>query len=74
MFFAGIFEFILGNTFPFVVFMGYGAHFLTFATTFMPFFNTLNFYSGDSVTSAKSLTPMWAAGFGEYQSFHPYSS
>lgn len=41
---AGLFEFFLGNTFPFVVFMSYGAHFMVFATTGIPWFNAVQPY------------------------------
>lgn len=62
---AGIFEFILGNNFPFLVFMGYGAHFLSFATTFQPTFHQISFYSnGDPYQSG--VTPAFAASFGEF--------
>jgi succinate-acetate transporter protein len=60
---AGILEFFLGNTFPFVVFMGYGAHFLTYGTTFIPFFNAVAAFtaSGDGQTQ----TPPFLASFGQ---------
>lgn len=59
---GGIGEFILGNTFPFVVFFGYGAHFLTYATTFMPFYGAVAFAAqGD----AYNVTPTFAASFGK---------
>ena len=35
---GGFLEFILGNTFPFVVFMSFGAFWLTFASTLQPFY------------------------------------
>ncbi|KAH7314300.1 hypothetical protein BKA65DRAFT_557935 [Rhexocercosporidium sp. MPI-PUGE-AT-0058] len=35
---GGFLEFILGNTFPFVVFMSFGAFWLTFAATLQPFY------------------------------------
>jgi len=44
---SGIGEFLLGNTFPSVVFMGYGAHFLTVAVTFTPFYNDISAYTTD---------------------------
>ena len=36
LYIAGIGEFLLGNTFPMMVFFGYGSHFLVQATTFIP--------------------------------------
>jgi succinate-acetate transporter protein len=60
-------EFILGNTFPFVVFMGYGAHFLVFATTFIPWFNAVSAYSESGnpyETGSQMQTPAFQASFG----------
>lgn len=59
---AGIMEWILGNPFPFLVFMGYGAHFLSFATTFMPAWDEIAFYS---VGQDYKLTPGFLASFGK---------
>lgn len=59
---AGIGEFILGNTFPFLVFMGYGCHFLTFATTFIPWFNAVGFYAPGNDPNVMSAE--FAASFG----------
>lgn len=65
---AGIGEFILGNTFPFIVFMGYGSHFLTFATSFIPFFNAVSAYTtgnpylGDD---NQMVTVQFAASYGK---------
>nr|POE63218.1 protein alcs [Quercus suber] len=63
--FAGVGEFILGNTFSSVVFMGYAGHFLTFATTFMPFFNAISFYTSGVPESPDSQiqTAEFSAGF-----------
>ncbi|PMD32070.1 hypothetical protein L207DRAFT_406112, partial [Hyaloscypha variabilis F] len=60
---SGVAEFLLGNTFPSVVFMGYGAHFLTTATTFTPFYAAISAYNtnGSQVQSATFL-----ATFGFY--------
>ena len=55
-------EFLLGNTFSMIVFLGYGAHFFTFATTFMPFYGALEFaLGGDPYTP----TPLFASSFGK---------
>jgi succinate-acetate transporter protein len=61
LFFAGLGEFLLGNDFSFLVFMGYGAHILTFATTFVPSFNAVAFYSDGDPNKA---TAGFAASFG----------
>ena len=48
--------------FPFLVFFGYGAHILTFATTFMPSFDAIGFYSkGDPY----KVTPGFAFTFSK---------
>lgn len=60
---AGLGEWILGNTFPFVVFLGYGAHFLTFATTSIPWFNAVNAYAAGGAAG----TAEFEAGFGRYR-------
>lgn len=65
LFLAGIGEFLLGNTFPFVVFIGYGAHFLTFATLFIPWFNAVGFYGPGGMSSpTEGQTAEFAASFG----------
>lgn len=62
---AGIGEFFLGNTFPFVVFMGYGAHFLTYSTTFIPFFHAIAFFNPEAPPGQDAITPTFAASYGE---------
>ena len=42
---GGFLEFILGNTFPFVVFTSFGAFWLTFAATLQPFYYAYGLYS-----------------------------
>ncbi|KAG4437179.1 hypothetical protein IFR05_007335 [Cadophora sp. M221] len=42
---GGFLEFILGNTFPFVVFMSFGAFWLTFAATLQPFYGAYGAYA-----------------------------
>jgi succinate-acetate transporter protein len=42
---GGILEFILGNTFPSVVFSSYGAFFLSFAATLQPFYYAYGLYA-----------------------------
>ena len=68
--FAGLGEFLLGNTFPFLVFMGYGAHFLTFGTTFIPAFNAVSAYTSGSpylgeMAGNQEITPAFAASYGK---------
>lgn len=66
---AGIGEFLLGNTFPMIVFMGYGAHFLTTGTTFIPAFNAIGFFdpngSGQGSPLAGQANPQFLASFGK---------
>ena len=65
---AGLLEWILGNNFPFLVFFGYGAHILTFATTFMPSFDAIGWYSkGDPY----KITPGFAFQFSKPSSTKP---
>lgn len=50
---GGFLEFILGNTFPFVVFTTFGAFWLTYGGTLQPFFNASAAYQpGAPYTSA----------------------
>lgn len=42
---GGFLEFILGNTFPFVVFISFGAFWLTFASTLQPFYYAYGLYA-----------------------------
>lgn len=48
-------EFILGNTFPFVVFGTFGAFWLVFGSTLTPFYNSYGAYSPDPTTPSKGL-------------------
>ncbi|KAE8452458.1 hypothetical protein EG329_000360 [Mollisiaceae sp. DMI_Dod_QoI] len=63
---AGILEFFLGNTFPCVVFFGFGAHHLSFAATFQPFYNAIAAYSPDG---SQTQTPGFANSFAFYAVF-----
>ncbi|KAL0261975.1 hypothetical protein SLS55_003410 [Diplodia seriata] len=63
MFFGGILmimgsigEWILGNTFPFVVFGSFGAFWLSFGGTLQPFYNAYGAYSTDPDNAAAGLT------------------
>ncbi|KAF7914628.1 uncharacterized protein EAF01_001034 [Botrytis porri] len=42
---GGFLEFVLGNTFPFVVFISFGAFWLTFASTLQPFYYAYGLYA-----------------------------
>ncbi|KAH7063946.1 hypothetical protein BKA63DRAFT_572820 [Paraphoma chrysanthemicola] len=70
LFLAGIGEFLLGNNFPMIVFLAYGAHLMSFATTFIPWFNAIGFFnpdgSGIGGPGAKNQTPMFLASFAFY--------
>ncbi|KAL5113253.1 hypothetical protein ACEQ8H_008880 [Pleosporales sp. CAS-2024a] len=47
LFLAGIGEFLLGNNFPMIVFLAYGAHLMAYATTFIPLVNAIGFFNPD---------------------------
>lgn len=59
---AGLGEFLLGNTFPMLVFFGYGSHFLTNATTFIPYYNAVNAFDP---TNTNTLTPEFEISYGK---------
>ncbi|CZT06901.1 uncharacterized protein RAG0_12507 [Rhynchosporium agropyri] len=75
---SGLLEFFLGNTFPSVVFMRtytihhcYGAHSMTFAATFQPFYNAIAAFSTEG-TPNRSLSPAppdFATSFAFYALF-----
>ena len=58
-------QFILGNTFPFVVFGTFGAFWLAFAATLQPFYNSYGAYSPNPDNPAEGLNTV---GFNA--SFH----
>ncbi|KUJ13126.1 uncharacterized protein LY89DRAFT_652580 [Mollisia scopiformis] len=69
---AAIGEFLLGNTFAFTVFAGYGAWYLTYAATLQPFYGAAAAYApvpgyysnlGEATVSGQ-LTPGYTASFG----------
>lgn len=65
---GGLLEFILGNTFPFVVFGSFGAFWLSFGATLTPYFNASIAY--DPTHPAQSSTnPTFASTFAY---FHVY--
>ncbi|KAF4629427.1 hypothetical protein G7Y89_g8720 [Cudoniella acicularis] len=60
---AGICEFILGNTFPFVVFIVYGCHWVNLGYLFAPVQGVIASYAADGVPGALSQ----AHNAGDYQ-------
>lgn len=52
---GGFLEFILGNTFPSIVFSSFGAFWLTFAATLQPFYNAYGAYSTNPAEPALGL-------------------
>jgi succinate-acetate transporter protein len=65
---GGFLEFILGNTFPFVVFSSFGAFWLSFGATLTPYFNASIAYL-PSDPAASSSDPVFASTFAF---FHVY--
>lgn len=55
MIIGGFLEFILGNTFPCIVFSSFGAFWLTFAATLQPFYNAYGAYSTNPEAPAEGL-------------------
>jgi succinate-acetate transporter protein len=53
-------QWILGNTFPFVVFASFGAFWLGFAATLQPIYNAYGAYADPSVQGSTGLE---SAGF-----------
>lgn len=69
MILGGFGEFILGNTFPFVVFSSFGAFWLAFAATLQPFYNAYGAYSPDPTMPGEGLNTVgFNASFGASQS------
>ncbi len=52
---GGFLEFILGNTFPSVVFTSYGAFFLSFAATLQPFYYAYGAYAPAGASESAGL-------------------
>lgn len=70
MIIGGFLEFILGNTFPFIVFSSFGAYWLTFASTLQPFYNAYGAYSPDPAEPGLGLaTQGFTASFGFFLAF-----
>ncbi|QSZ33177.1 hypothetical protein DSL72_002763 [Monilinia vaccinii-corymbosi] len=67
---GGFLEFILGNTFPFVVFISFGAFWLTFASTLQPAYYAYGLYAPDGGTPADGLVTVgFNASFGFFLVF-----
>lgn len=68
---GGFLEFVLGNTFPFVVFSSFGAFWLTFAATLQPFYYAYGLYAppGSTSEAAGIATVGFTASFGFFLVF-----
>ncbi|TGO33701.1 hypothetical protein BHYA_0231g00130 [Botrytis hyacinthi] len=67
---GGFLEFVLGNTFPFVVFISFGAFWLTFASTLQPFYYAYGLYAPPGGTPVDGLkTVGFNASFGFFLIF-----
>lgn len=68
MLIGGVLEWVLGNTFPFVVFSSFGAFWLAFAATLQPFYNASGAYSPDPTKPYLGATqPGFLASFAFFQ-------
>jgi succinate-acetate transporter protein len=67
---GGFLEFILGNTFPFVVFTSFGAFWLTFASTLTPYYSAYASYAPAGQSAAAGIdTVGFTASFGFFLLF-----
>jgi succinate-acetate transporter protein len=64
---SGLLEFVLGNTFSFVVFMSFAAFYLTFAITLQPSYGAFSSYApaGSTNPAAGLATEGFNASFGK---------
>lgn len=70
MMIGGFLEFILGNTFPFVVFTSFGAFWLAFAATLQPFYYAYGSYAPSGQPEAAGLSTVgFTASFGFFLVF-----
>ncbi|KAI9798770.1 MAG: hypothetical protein M1833_004600 [Piccolia ochrophora] len=70
MFLGGIMEFILGNTFSFVVFCSFGGFWFSLGATLQPSFNAYGYYSPDRNNPEAGLDdPTFLASLGFYMLF-----
>jgi len=65
---GGVLEFVLGNTFPSVVFTTFGAFWLTYGGTLQPFYNAAQAYKPGPVADAL-LDPEFLASFGFFLAY-----
>lgn len=63
---GALLEFILGNTFPFVVFGTFGAFWLAFGATLTPYFNASVAYA-PTTPAESSADPVFASTFAFFQ-------
>ena len=63
---GSVLEFILGNTFPFVVFGSFGAFWLTYGATLTPYYNAAAAYQPDDPSTA-TANPTFNATFAFFQ-------
>ncbi|KAG9659651.1 GPR1/FUN34/YaaH-class plasma membrane protein-like protein, partial [Aureobasidium melanogenum] len=69
-FFGGLLMWLIGNTFPFVVFGSFGAFWLTFAATLQPFYDAYGAFSPNINNPAEGLqTVEFNASFGFFLVF-----
>ncbi|KAI9804503.1 MAG: hypothetical protein M1825_001402 [Sarcosagium campestre] len=70
MFLGGVLEFILGNTFSFVVFCSFGGFWFSLGATLQPSFNAYGYYSPDKNNPSAGLdNPTFLASLGFYMLF-----
>ena len=61
---GGVLEFVLGNTFPFIVFGSFGAFWLTYGATVTPYFNASGAYASSTATDSPTASnPTFEATF-----------
>lgn len=65
-------QWVIGNTFPFVVFVSFGAFWLGFAATLQPFYNAYGAYSTTESIADGLKTQGFNASFGVYCSCSTY--
>ncbi|RDW68346.1 hypothetical protein BP5796_09003 [Coleophoma crateriformis] len=65
---GGTLEFLLGNTFPFVVFSSFGAFWLSYGGTLQPFYNAAGAYAGGD-QAAGLTTPGFSNSFAFFLLF-----
>lgn len=64
---GGILEFVLGNTFPFIVFASFGAFWLTYGATVTPYFNASGAYMpATSTATATAKNPTFEATYAYF--------